>query len=97
MPILCEVVEVNWSEDKVMTKCSDGTQLISDHVIVTIPLGVLKETHHTLFQPPLPQEKVKAIQVTFHLFSYNLHSLILPDYLYLDIYNQAINATSKYV
>ena len=35
--------------------------LLADHVIVTLPLGVLKCHHKDLFKPPLPEEKVISI------------------------------------
>lgn len=34
----------------------------AEHVIVTIPLGVLKEKCHDLFVPTLPAKKVSAIK-----------------------------------
>lgn len=34
----------------------------AEHVIVTIPLGVLKHEHKTLFVPPLPQRKLNAVR-----------------------------------
>lgn len=34
----------------------------AEHVIITIPLGVLKRRHKTLFVPPLPERKVSAIR-----------------------------------
>lgn len=33
----------------------------AEYVIVTIPLGVLKHEHETLFVPPLPERKLNAI------------------------------------
>lgn len=37
-------------------------EIEADHVIVTIPLGVLKQKHKSLFAPPLPERKVDAIR-----------------------------------
>lgn len=41
--------------------CDNGKRFIGDHVICTIPLGVLKHHVNTLFQPPLPSYKLEAI------------------------------------
>jgi len=43
--------------------CNDGTKYQADHVVSTVSLGVLKEVHTTLFQPPLSLEKINAIEV----------------------------------
>lgn len=43
-------------------KCSDGSAYNADHVIVSVPLGVLKHNYTTLFTPPLPKIKKNAIQ-----------------------------------
>jgi len=40
---------------------SDGERYHADACIVTIPLGVLKERHTTLFEPPLPMDKQQAL------------------------------------
>ena len=54
-------MNINWGSTKVIVKCTDGTEFIADHVISTIPQGVLRAHHATLFTPKLPEEKVKAI------------------------------------
>jgi hypothetical protein len=41
--------------------CEDGSRYYADHVICTIPLGVLKEKAATLFSPSLPQYKLDSI------------------------------------
>ncbi|NXU53781.1 PAOX oxidase, partial [Turnix velox] len=46
----------------VQVECEDGDTFLADHVIVTVPLGFLKEHHQDFFQPPLPQRKVEAIR-----------------------------------
>lgn len=43
-------------------ECVDGEKLYADHIICTIPLGVLKESANTLFSPPLPEEKLDAME-----------------------------------
>lgn len=51
----------NHHRDKVKIDCVDGTVYYADHVICTVPLGVLKECHNTLFEPELPNYKLEAI------------------------------------
>ncbi|XP_032046747.1 peroxisomal N(1)-acetyl-spermine/spermidine oxidase isoform X2 [Aythya fuligula] len=46
----------------VRVECEDGDSFLADHVIITIPLGFLKEHHHDFFQPPLPKWKAEAIR-----------------------------------
>ncbi|NXL51193.1 PAOX oxidase, partial [Podilymbus podiceps] len=46
----------------VRVECEDGDTFLADHVIVTVPLGFLKERHQDFFQPPLPERKVEAIR-----------------------------------
>ncbi|XP_006867553.1 PREDICTED: peroxisomal N(1)-acetyl-spermine/spermidine oxidase [Chrysochloris asiatica] len=46
----------------VLVECEDGDRLPAHHVIVTVPLGFLKERMDTFFQPPLPSEKAEAIR-----------------------------------
>eukprot|EP00096_Caligus_rogercresseyi_P013426 TRINITY_DN6071_c0_g1_i1.p1 TRINITY_DN6071_c0_g1~~TRINITY_DN6071_c0_g1_i1.p1 ORF type:complete len:603 (-),score=162.69 TRINITY_DN6071_c0_g1_i1:421-2229(-) len=47
----------------VKVECENGKVFYSDHVICTIPLGVLRHpSSETLFQPPLPQEKKSSFK-----------------------------------
>uniref|UniRef100_A0A663LL77 Amine oxidase domain-containing protein n=1 Tax=Athene cunicularia TaxID=194338 RepID=A0A663LL77_ATHCN len=46
----------------VQVECEDGDTFLADHVIVTVPLGFLKEHHQNFFQPPLPERKAEAIR-----------------------------------
>lgn len=48
--------------DKVKIVCENGAEYYANHVICTMPLGVLKDTHHTMFEPGLPQYKVESIE-----------------------------------
>lgn len=57
-----KVVNINWKSGKVQIKCEDGSEFFADHVIVTLPHGVLKAQHQTLFTPSLPDAKVKSIE-----------------------------------
>ncbi|CAK1581256.1 unnamed protein product [Parnassius mnemosyne] len=45
----------------VHVKCKDGSLYAAKSVIVTVSIGVLKERHSQLFNPPLPAEKTNAI------------------------------------
>ncbi|NWI52621.1 PAOX oxidase, partial [Calyptomena viridis] len=49
-------------EFPVRVECEDGDTFLADHVIITVPLGFLKERHQEFFQPPLPKRKVEAIR-----------------------------------
>ncbi|KAI5646016.1 flavin containing amine oxidoreductase domain-containing protein [Phthorimaea operculella] len=42
--------------------CENGQSFFANHVICTIPLGVLKEQADTLFEPKLPQYKMESIE-----------------------------------
>lgn len=48
-------------EYRVAVTCLNGKTYFANHVICTIPLGVLKDTVHTLFDPPLPEHKLEPI------------------------------------
>lgn len=46
----------------VLVECENGEIIPADHVIVTVPLGFLKEHHKTFFDPQLPISKIKSIE-----------------------------------
>uniref|UniRef100_A0A670ZSW4 L-amino-acid oxidase n=1 Tax=Pseudonaja textilis TaxID=8673 RepID=A0A670ZSW4_PSETE len=46
----------------VQVECEDGETFLADHVIVTVPLGFLKEHQESFFCPPLPPQKLEAIR-----------------------------------
>ncbi|NP_001088588.1 polyamine oxidase (exo-N4-amino) L homeolog [Xenopus laevis] len=46
----------------VQVECENGETFIADHVIITVPLGFLKEKATDLLSPPLPSYKLQAIQ-----------------------------------
>ncbi|XP_075223795.1 peroxisomal N(1)-acetyl-spermine/spermidine oxidase-like isoform X2 [Lycorma delicatula] len=64
-----EVISMNWNEkykqqpsNGVLLKCADGSVYLSECVVVTIPLGVLKRNYSTLFHPCLPKSKIQVIK-----------------------------------
>ena len=68
----------------VMVECEDGDKYYADHVICTVPLGVLKANHSTLFEPALPDSKIKAMDsLTFgtvnKIFLYYEKPFLSPD------------------
>lgn len=48
-------------KQEVEVTCENGKKFFADHVICTMPLGVLKHKADTIFQPPLPDYKLEAI------------------------------------
>ncbi|XP_073416798.1 peroxisomal N(1)-acetyl-spermine/spermidine oxidase isoform X2 [Dendrobates tinctorius] len=46
----------------VKVKCEDGDSFVADHVVVTVPLGVLKKRAVDFFSPILPPGKLQAIK-----------------------------------
>ncbi|XP_036191646.1 peroxisomal N(1)-acetyl-spermine/spermidine oxidase isoform X2 [Myotis myotis] len=46
----------------VLVECEDGDCFPAHHVVLTVPLGFLKEHLDTFFQPPLPAEKAEGIR-----------------------------------
>uniref|UniRef100_A0A182WL46 Amine oxidase domain-containing protein n=1 Tax=Anopheles minimus TaxID=112268 RepID=A0A182WL46_9DIPT len=58
------VSNIQWDESSnqnVRITTDDGSQYEADHVVVTVPLGVLKENHQTMFTPALPAINQQAI------------------------------------
>ncbi|CAH0399573.1 unnamed protein product [Chilo suppressalis] len=49
------------SNPLVHVSCKDGSLFMAKSVIITVSLGVLKERHQELFKPPLPTNKITAI------------------------------------
>ncbi|KAL4710993.1 hypothetical protein ACJJTC_017958 [Scirpophaga incertulas] len=65
-----EVESIRWGSSQseldstnplVHVKCTDGSLYSTKSTIVTVSVGVLKERHNQLFNPPLMPEKIKAI------------------------------------
>lgn len=46
---------------RAVVKCRDGSVFTGDYVVITCPLGVLKNNMKTLFCPPLNPAKSEAI------------------------------------
>nr|CAD7404259.1 unnamed protein product [Timema poppensis] len=63
-----EVSSISWdhltdkNSGRVVTECADGSLYVSEHVIITTSLGVLKERVHSMFHPALPHFKITAIK-----------------------------------
>jgi spermine oxidase len=62
------VTNLDWSsEDEIRVTCKIQNQedkiFVADHIICTIPIGVLQKNHTSLFTPNLPNWKIKAINV----------------------------------
>ena len=61
LDLLSQVVEVDYSGDRVTVATSSGETFNADRVIVTVPLALLK-AEVIRFCPPLPEKKVDAIR-----------------------------------
>ena len=57
------VSQVDWSGD-ILTVTSSSGQTQADHVILTLPIGVLKSQHGQMFSPGLPEDKVTSLERT---------------------------------
>lgn len=55
--------------------CEDGSSYEADIVLFTCSLGVLKSNAQNLFVPQLPEEKLRAIQVSAS--KWDLDSLLM--------------------
>lgn len=55
-------MKIDWKTEKIVVKCEDQSEFIADHVVVTIPHGILKARLESLFSPTLPAYKVNAIK-----------------------------------
>lgn len=57
---------IQWFESsqhhKKIVGCMDGSAFSADHIICTLPLGVLKNFSKFMFKPTLPKEKLKSIK-----------------------------------
>ncbi|KAL9889203.1 spermine oxidase-like [Glossina fuscipes fuscipes] len=61
---VCQRVKhIEWQhEDGIKITLFSGKIIVADHVVCTTSLGVLKESHKSLFQPSLPLSKIRAIE-----------------------------------
>ena len=61
-----EVVRIQWPQDDGENECEivcqDGSRYTCHQVVVTLPLGVLKEVSESMFEPQLPAEKMNSIR-----------------------------------
>ena len=51
----------DWCQVRVTSSSGDT---LSQHVIVTLPIGVMKTHHQDLFRPALPWDKVRSLERT---------------------------------
>ena len=55
-------MNIDWTDDDKVLVTTERETLTARHVIITIPLGVLKANHKKLFTPNLDNDKVKSIE-----------------------------------
>ena len=56
------VTNIDWTDDDKVLVTTERETLTARHVIVTIPLGVLKANHKKLFTPNLDNDKVTSVE-----------------------------------
>ncbi|ELT91045.1 hypothetical protein CAPTEDRAFT_114517 [Capitella teleta] len=56
-----QVVSIDWSDPECRVTCEGGRTHEADHVIISLPVGVLKQHRKKLFIPHLPAKKAEAI------------------------------------
>ena len=56
-----KVINIEWGLDKLIIT-TETSMYFCDHVVVTVPLGVLKKSHLSLFTPSLGEDKIRAIK-----------------------------------
>ncbi len=66
MKLNTKVTKINWTDkNSIKIICHDSKrEYEANFVICTLPIGVLQRFHEQMFQPPLPEWKVKAIDQT---------------------------------
>ncbi|GIY76951.1 spermine oxidase [Caerostris extrusa] len=50
------------ASNQIVIECNDGTKWHAKHVLVTLPLGVLKAKAEELFEPKLPEYKIECLE-----------------------------------
>ena len=54
-------IEIDDITEQAVITTSSGDTFLADSVIVTVPLGVLKQGN-IIFSPPLPEDKINSIK-----------------------------------
>ncbi|KAK0162744.1 hypothetical protein PV327_006496 [Microctonus hyperodae] len=87
-----KVTKINYNKiyDTVKISTANGKEYSADHVIFTPSLGVLKANYQRLFNPPLPEKKVTAIE--------NIgYGIVAKIYLYYDNPWWTINGNKYFI
>ncbi|KAK5166874.1 uncharacterized protein LTR77_007603 [Saxophila tyrrhenica] len=57
-----EIESIRWDKSPLTVSIKDRSTFEAKNVVCTLPLGVLKDRHATIFDPPLPKEKRESIE-----------------------------------
>lgn len=77
-----EVVKIYWSGDQVEVLCTDNSRFQAECVLSTISIGVLKNVCYELFEPELPDYKLKAIKVSETFFIICIYTNIFIKFIF---------------
>ena len=59
----CSVAGIDWAgEEEVRVRTEAGESYSAQYLVISLPLGVLKSSHSSLFSPSLPKEKIEIIE-----------------------------------
>ena len=80
-----KATKINWNDDIASVTTEKGDIFNADYVIIAVSLGVLKETHTSLFEPKLPHHKTEIIKkLGFGVMNFYVVIIMVQSISFLD-------------